>query len=192
MLDLIVFIVTMSITPGPNTIASLANASRKGIRKGIFLNLGMFVGILLLSSLSYMLSFIIFRVLPQIEPAMQLLGALYMLYLAIMLLAKNNISLAKDTGGFKTGVVMQLANMKVMLLCLSAISSFIIPISKSWLEGYILSLLIPIICFLTGLLWALCGQILSNAYKQHTRLFNIVFASSLIILAIKCTLRAFA
>ena len=101
-------------------------------------------------------------------------------------------SLAKDTGGFKTGVVMQLANMKVMLLCLSAISSFIIPISKSWLEGYILSLLIPIICFLTGLLWALCGQILSNAYKQHTRLFNIVFASSLIILAIKCTLRAFA
>ena len=186
MIELIVYITTMAITPGPNTIASLANASSKGFIKGVSLNFGMLLGITILSTLSYLIISSIILYLPQIEPIMQILGAMYIIYLAIHLIRKRDVSFSfGKTGGFRAGVLMQLVNMKVMLLCLTAISTFILSMSKSWLEGYILSLLIPIICFLSGLVWALGGQILSRIYKEHIKVFNILFALSLLVLAIK-------
>ena len=45
MLDYLIYLIVMSITPGPNPILSMANAAEVGLRRGIRLNFGMLAGI---------------------------------------------------------------------------------------------------------------------------------------------------
>ena len=56
MLELIIYIITMAITPGPNTILSMANAAAVGLRKGIRLNIGMLIGITAVTAIAWLLS----------------------------------------------------------------------------------------------------------------------------------------
>lgn len=182
MADLIVYMLLLSITPGPNTIASLINASEKGFFKGITLNLGMVTGIFTIASASYIILATLGKSIPTSSPVFQILGAIYLLYLAYSLATKGKISLEADNkGGFKTGFMMQLVNVKVFLLCITAISSFIIPNSM----GYPTSLLIPAICFLSQIAWVLFGSAISNIYRKYSKAINIVFALMLLYLAIK-------
>ena len=74
---------------------------------------------------------------------------------------------------------MQFANVKVMLLCFSAQTMYIINSEHELL----LLMLIPIVCFLSGLVWAVAGSIISQFYKKRRVLMNVIFSSSLFILA---------
>lgn len=185
MAELMIYMVLMAITPGPNTILSLANSSQKGIRKGIYLNYGMLLGIAIVDTVVFFLIYYLNRFLPALNPILQVLGIAYMIYIAISLLRKGTVSLSNGSGDFKTGLLMQLMNMKMMLLCVSAISTYILPMQLSLLEEYIISLIIPINCFLCGLVWALCGAAMKNVYSKHGKALNIVFSTSLFILALK-------
>lgn len=180
MADLIVYMFLLSITPGPNTITSLINASEKGFIKGISLNFGMLTGIFAVASASYILLSILGKNLPTSSPIFQILGTIYLLYLSYSLLKKGKISFEGDNkGGFKTGLMMQLVNVKVFLLCITAISSFILPGNM----GYPAVLLIPAVCFTCQIVWALFGSIISEIYKKYSKPINVVFALMLLYLA---------
>ncbi len=97
----------------------------------------------------------------------------------------------RSIGGFKTGLLMQIVNVKVLLLCVSAQSTYIITIDKSQGLKFILVLLIPICCFLCGIVWALAGTIISSFYKKHNKMMNIIFSSSLFLLAIRALFEFF-
>lgn len=182
MADLIIYMFLMSITPGPNTIASLINASEKGFIKGISLNFGMLIGIFTMASASFLVLSLMGKNIPTSSPIFQVLGTIYVLYLAYRLLKKGNISFeSNNKGGFKTGLLMQLVNVKVLLLCVTAISTFILPESM----GYPAVLLIPTVCFSCQIAWALFGSAISELYKKHSKTLNIVFALMLVYLAIK-------
>lgn len=98
----------------------------------------------------------------------------------------KNVNLEeRKEGGFREGFLMQLVNVKVMMLSLTSISSFILPLSYATFTSYLISLLIPITCFLTGLIWAVAGSFLKKIYKKREKEANILFALSLLLLAIK-------
>lgn len=191
MIEFLIFMITMAITPGPNTIISMLNASEKGLRKGISLNLGMLCGITLISILSYMLLSILINIIPFFTLVLQILAIIYLLYLSLHILKSNGINTNRSIGGFKTGLLMQIVNVKVLLLCVSAQSTYIITIDKSQGLKFILVLLIPICCFLCGIVWALAGTIISSFYKKHNKLMNIIFSSSLLLLAIRALFEFF-
>lgn len=171
--------VAMAITPGPNTIMSMANASEKGLRRGIYLNYGMFVGILIVDILTYLIISLLIKIIPSLLLVFKSLGIIYLIYLAIHILLSKEGNITPGGGSFVTGVVMQFANVKVMLLCFSAQTMYII---NSEYELFLL-LLIPIVCFLSGLVWAVAGSIISQFYKKRRVLMNVIFSSSLFILA---------
>lgn len=191
MIDFLIFMVTMAITPGPNTIISMLNASEKGLRKGISLNLGMLCGITIISLLSYMLLSVLINIIPSVMLLLRLLAIIYLLYLSLHILKSNGINTNRTIGGFKTGLLMQIVNVKVLLLCVSAQTTYIITIDKSQGLKFILVLLIPICCFLCGIVWALAGTIISSFYKKHNKLMNIIFSSSLLLLAIRALFEFF-
>ena len=181
MAELIIYMALMSITPGPNTIASFINASKKGILKGLTLNAGMVTGISLIATLSYALIYILGEQTPTSGAVFQILGAIYLVYIAYKLLKTGSISFENGkTGGFITGLMMQLMNVKVLLLCITAVSSFIIPNGY----GFISITLIPAICFLSQITWALFGSIIAKIYAKYNKLFNFAFSAALLYLAL--------
>ena len=118
MAELIIYMALMSITPGPNTIASFINASKKGILKGLTLNAGMVTGISLIATLSYALIHILGEQTPTSGAFFQILGAIYLVYIAYKLLKTGSISFENGkTGGFITGLMMQLMN----VICLISV-----------------------------------------------------------------------
>ncbi|MGN0907532.1 MAG: LysE family translocator [Bullifex sp.] len=183
MIELLIYMITMAITPGPNTILSMANASEKGFLKGIRLNFGMLAGITVIALLSYMLLSFLTGILPSLMTVLRILAVTYLMFLAVHMLKKPGQKDVSGSGGFLTGMMMQFLNVKVMLLCVSAESAYIIPMGKGRPEEILMVLMIPVCCFLCGLAWALGGHIISAFYGKHERLMKVIFSASLFLLA---------
>ena len=181
MFEFFIYMLTMSITPGPNTITSMANAAEKGI-KGVTLNLGMFIGITFVALSSFFLISILSKYIPALTMLLQILGILYLLYLALKMLRKNSLSNEK-TGTFLDGLLMQVMNVKVLMLCVTAISEYIIPLSLTIWEGLVRVSLIPLTCFLSGLVWAVAGSAMKKLYEKKRKYLNLFFSTALFILA---------
>lgn len=185
MVDYFIYLLTLSITPGPNTILSLQNASEKGLRKGIYLNYGMFTGIFVIMTVAYLFISLLNNILPYISIFLQISSIIYILYLSWKIYKKSSLPIGQNKGSFKEGFLLQMVNMKIMMLTVSAISIYIIPHGYSFFIGYLFSLMIPLICFITGLLWAVMGDILKSVYIEHRKCANIIFSLSLLVLDVK-------
>ena len=186
MFELFIYLLTMSGTPGPNTIASLQNASENGLRKGIWLNYGMAAGILMITTVTYFLISLLSSLIPSLSVLLQALSIIYILFLSWKMYSKRDLpSPSSSDGSFRRGFLMQLVNVKVLMLCVSTISTFILPASYTFPVGYLVSLSIPLMCFLTGLMWGIAGEALKNVYLRHRKGANTIFALSLLALAVK-------
>ena len=185
MLEAFVYITVMAISPGPNTILSMVNASRQGLKKGIWLNLGMLAGITIVTILSFIFSSFFYRYIPQAELIMKAVCFIYLIFLAMKMLFMSVSSEASASEGFVQGMILQLINVKVILLALTAVSTYIIPMTDSTASQFLLSMIIPLDCFISGLVWAIGGSLLKNLYEKHERFFSIAFALALLWCAIR-------
>ncbi len=179
------YLIVGAITPGPNTILSMVNASKVGLRKGVRLNFGMLAGIFLVMSCCYLFSSMIVTALPQMEMVMRVVAAAYMLYLAYRCyFAKRIFSTDNSSSSFIQGATMQLINAKVWFLGLTAIPSYVLGQNYGRPTEYLLSVSIAFVCFLCGLVWAVFGSVLSKLFKEHEKAMNAVFAILLAFFAI--------
>ena len=189
MFEFFLFLLTVSITPGPNTIMSMANAAEKGL-KGITLNIGMFLGISMVSAFSYIFVSALSTAIPSLSLILQLLSVAYLTYLAIKMLGKKAAGEGKG-GSMREGFLMQIVNVKVMMLAVTAISTYILPSAHTALVKWMMVFSIPATCFITGLIWALAGGLIKSFYSAHLRAMNIVFSLSLFLLAAGALQKAF-
>ena len=187
MLEALVYITVMAISPGPNTILSMVNASRQGLKKGIWLNLGMLAGITIVTILSFVFSSVFYRYIPQAELIMKAVCFIYLIFLALKMLFMSVSSEASASEGFVQGMILQLINVKVILLALTAVSTYIIPMTDSTASQFLLSMIIPLDCFISGLVWATGGSLLKSFFSRHTRLMSVLFFLALVW----CALRLF-
>ena len=141
MFEFFVYLVTVAITPGPNTISSMANAAEKGL-KGVTFNLGMLLGITFISTLSFLLISILSKYIPLLSKLLQVLGVVYLVYLGVKMLNRTG-RVKEKTGTIIDGMVMQIMNVKVMMLCVTAISEYILPLDISNTEKWLRLFMIP-------------------------------------------------
>ena len=87
----LLFITTMSFTPGPNTIMAMSEGQRKGFIRALPFNLGVLIGILFTLAIALVFS----------EPLkynhsfifiMKIIGTIYLLYLAYHVLISNVVT----------------------------------------------------------------------------------------------------
>jgi len=187
LLPFVIYIFTVSVTPGPNTVLSMANAASVGLKRGIRLNLGMLFGLLMVMALSHVASKALYEAIPKAETPLKVITAAYLLYLALRFLTQKERSFDANANGlgFKEGALLQGVNAKVWLLGLSANSAYIVPGDYGEPLSLALSLSIAAMCFLTGLLWAIGGTAARNLYKRHEKAFNVIFALLLFFCAIR-------
>ena len=89
MLNLIIYMIVMAVTPGPNTLLSMANAASCGLRRGVRLNWGMLAGISIVTAVSFIASKALYAVIPSAETALKAIGAAYLVYLAVRMALKD-------------------------------------------------------------------------------------------------------
>ena len=181
---LLTYLIIMAITPGPNTILSMANAASVGLRRGIWLNVGMLIGITVVTAVSYIASSFLYSFIPGAEFYLKIIGAVYLVYLAYRTYRKGAVDTEEKSAGFLEGLILQLVNVKVYLLALTAISSMIIP-EYGEPTAMLVSLLIPFTCFICGLVWAVGGSLLAGIYNRHRKAAGIILALLLIYTAVR-------
>lgn len=193
MFDWITFLtyaVLTTITPGPNTIVSMSNGSRKGLIKGLPLNLGMWCGFTIVMVGCAALTSVLSAWIPKIKTPMLFLGAAYLLWLAWKCIRRSSEIQEKETAGdFLTGFSMQFVNPKIMLYGVMSYEAYILPVyeGNTWaLLGF--SVVLSTVGFVNGLLWSGCGSVFRTLFSRHARVVNTVMALALVWCAVKLLL----
>ena len=185
------YAVLTTITPGPNTIMSMSNGSRRGFFRGIPLNLGMWCGFTIVMVGCAALTSVLAAWVPKIKPVMLFVGAAYLLWLAWKTFRRSAEIQEKETGDrlFLTGFAMQFVNPKIMLYGIMSYEAYILPV----FEGKYLILLgfafvLSSVGFVNGLLWSACGDVFRVLFSKHAKVINSAMAALLVWCAVKLLL----
>ncbi|PMC40792.1 lysine transporter LysE [Bacillus sp. UMB0899] len=169
------FIVTF--TPGPTNIVILSTVHNMGTKRAMEYTYGATIAFGLLLFISAMLNAVLVEVLPKILMVMQIIGSMYMFYLAYQIYKadKSKLTVKKD-GSFMSGFLMQFLNPKVILFTMTVIPSFIMPHYKAIPAVTIGVFAITLIGFLAFLTWVLFGTIFKEFLQKHNKIMNVFMA----------------
>ncbi len=180
-----VFVVTFS--PGPNTIMAMTNGNKFGFRKTLNFLLGIVSGFFIILLLSNYFNLVLFALLPKTKFIMGIIGAIYMTYLAVIIIKSRETGRKDDTAtlnSYYTGILLQFINPKAMLFGITVTSNFIIPYYKSNIYLISFSLLLAFIGFISVAGWALFGEFFQKFLSSYRKPFNWAMGALLFYSAI--------
>ncbi|WP_440119260.1 LysE family transporter [Paenibacillus sp. QZ-Y1] len=186
-IPLLTYAIVASFTPGPNNIIAMTHARNEGFKKILPFIAGVAAGCLLIMFLSSYFNLILHQYIPRIRPALNLLGCVYMIYLAIQIMRSspaNGEEPKVNRYSFLFGFTLQFINPKVILYGLTAISVFVMPFGQSNGQLIVLSLLLTFVGISANMTWGLCGMLFQNFLLKYERPFNIVMGVLLIYSAL--------
>lgn len=184
----LIYCVIVTFTPGPTNIVILSTTHNLGTKKAMEYTYGATIAFGILLSISAMLNSVLLSVLPKVLPVMQIIGSIYIVYLAVQLCkmnpSKKQVSEQTVASTFMSGFLMQFINPKVVLFTMTVIPSFVLPYytTPSLLTLFVIS--ITIIGFLAFITWILFGTIFKEFLQKHQKSANIIMALFLLYSAI--------
>ncbi|KKI91255.1 lysine transporter LysE [Bacillus sp. SA1-12] len=169
------FIVTF--TPGPTNIVILSTVHSLGTKKALEYTYGATIAFGLLLVISAMLNTILATIIPKILIVMQIIGSLYMFYLAYQVYKMDTSKpTVNQTATFMSGFLMQFLNPKVVLFTMTVFPSFIMPYNIAMPEVTISVIAITLIGFLAFITWVLFGTIFKEFLQNHKRTVNVMMS----------------
>jgi threonine/homoserine/homoserine lactone efflux protein len=164
----------LAISPGPDNIYVLTQSLANGTKSGIAITAGLISGCIVHTTL---LAFGISAIITASEElffAIKVFGACYLLYLAYKVYKSDeHISIAENapkksyTQLFKTGVIMNLVNPKVMIFFLAFFPGFLWnEDGNTVLQFYILGITFMMVSFITFSSIALAAGKISSLISQ--------------------------
>lgn len=181
------YVFLTTFTPGPNNIMSMSNASRYGIKKSIRFNFGVFTGFFIIIVICNIFSVTLYNILPSIKPLMTYIGAGYILWLAWKTFKSkpdSNGTIGKHTHTFKSGLLLQFVNPKVILYGITTVSTFIAPYYSSAIILGGFSLFLAFVSFVSTCSWGLFGSVFQVFLSHHYKIINLAMALLLVYCAI--------
>lgn len=109
-------------------------------------------------------------------------GAAYLVYLGVHILVSkkdNDDGEAEKNCNFLTGLIINLTNVKIMLSCLTALSSYVLPYTQSFRSILLVGIVLPFTGPICNLAWLFTGAALQRFFEKYERPINIVMAVSL-------------
>lgn len=197
----ITYAIVTTFTPGPNNASSSQAGMQQGFSKTLPYLAGISIGFFaILAACGLMLDFIL-NLYGTISPYLRWIGAIYMLWLALMpfLPAKKPAfknSTEKESGtkpkkrfaGYTlfNGMVLQLVNVKVILYGITLYSSFSLLIGTSATSVLSSAFFLTVAGFFSIALWTLIGSTFSAYFKNKLfyYTFNVVMSLMLIYSAV--------
>lgn len=180
------YAVITTATPGPNTLMSMSNAGRKGFRRALPFNFGIWAGFSVVMILCAVFCGTLSSLIPRIRLPMTIAGALYMLYLAWNIFRRSgSIEAQGNKSGFLGGLALQFVNPKIYLYGILSMEVYILPYYQNQpltLLGF--ALLLALIGFIFTLCWAAFGSVFRRVFSHHGRIVNTIMALLLVYCAI--------
>ncbi|MCX7024770.1 MAG: LysE family transporter [Spirochaetes bacterium] len=177
------YAVVTTFTPGPNNITASAIGMRIGYRRALPCLAGMALGFFSLMFASGLLTDFLINTYTTIAPWVKWVGVAYMGWLAISLFLPHEERRGKEGGEatFLAGLLLQLANPKVILYGITIYTSFSILIAGSFPVVVLSAVCLTLLGFSSVSLWAVAGSSLGRAMRNKgARIaFNIVMAALL-------------
>lgn len=174
------------ITPGPANLCSLNASLRYGRKTALRQWRGLFTGYCIIALGAVLVSYFIGGVLGDSVKWLAYVGAGYLIFLAVkMLLPQTSHEENADRScNFYTGLLVQFTNVKIMMSCLTELSAFVLPYSRSFWSLLLVGLFLPFTGPMCNLVWLFAGDVLRGFFNRYTKLINVLLAVSLILCAI--------
>lgn len=183
----LIYAFVTTFTPGPNNILSMTNAVRYGFQRTIRFLTGIFVGFFVVMVLCGLLNAALAAQIPSLKSWLNILGAIYMLYLAIHIIRSKPV---EDEDGenslntFKAGFTMQFLNIKVILYGVTVYSLFIIGSYKDPVSITVFGVMLAALGVISTVCWAWGGNVFRKFLLRYYRIFNLAMGGLLIYSAI--------
>lgn len=176
-----IFVFVMSFTPGPNTIMAMVSGQQRGFRSSLRLNIGMLIGMGLMGLLGVLFAHWL-QSTPTFVTVMKIVGSTYLLYLAYHMFISRPSEDDQSTGGFRTGMLLQLTNIKCYLYFITGLGAF--SLAGIWNDMPVKWLLMVLIGSLGTFVWTVFGQMMSRFYRRYYRIFNTIVTLLLMFAAV--------
>ncbi|WP_371371943.1 LysE family translocator [Sporomusa aerivorans] len=181
----LIYCVIVTFTPGPTNIVILSTVQGFGIKKAMEYSYGATIAFGVLLVISAILNTMLVAVIPKILTVMQIIGTLYILYLAYQIYTMDTAgSTEKQVATFRSGFIMQFVNPKVVLFTMTVIPGFVMPY---YTDPYLLAIFVAIITvvgFLAFVTWVLFGAIFKELLLKYQKPVNVSMSLFLIYSAI--------
>lgn len=183
------FAVVTTFTPGPNNISSASMGVLYGFRESVRYLTGIMVGFFFIMLLCAYVSSALLNAIPSVEPILRVIGAGYILWLAIGTARASYTFEHTDVApmGFKKGFFLQTLNPKVAVYGLTLYSTFLSSAAENYLLLTAFALLFALTAFCATSTWALCGAAIRKYLHQPKvrLLVNAVLVLLLVYTAIE-------
>lgn len=174
------------ITPGPANICSLSASLQFGRRQALKQWLGLFTGFFVDATAAVFITYFLGTILNDYARYLSYIGAAYLIFLAIKMLRQDYSSENATTKkpGFFTGLFVNLTNAKVILFCITALTSFVLPYNQDFRPVLLAGFFLPFTGPLCNLVWLFTGVFLRKFFVDHAKIVNIAMALSLLLCAL--------
>ena len=184
---------TLTLLPGPDLLFVVSTSLARGWKKGVLVGLGLCSGLILHTALLVLGVGTFFERLPEGVRALELLGALYLLFIAYGVWNSSQNSLKSNSKKqgverlYFTGFIMNLTNPKVSLFFISFFPGFLFSDALSYtlqflFLGGIFFVQALVVFSVSAILVSLLGQRVQNFGSQS--LWNKVQAAVLLAIAL--------
>ena len=184
--DFMIYCFITAYTPGANNLLSMSHAMRLGFRRSIRFNFGILAGFFMVMTVCSTFSATLYSLLPRVKTVMQVLGAVYMLYLAYKVWKSSSDLKMEDRNeaSFLSGMLLQFVNPKIYIYAITAMSLYILPVYHSFwaLAGF--TIILALIGASGTFVWALFGSVFCKFFSKHTKAVNLVMALLLVYCAV--------
>lgn len=176
-----------AITPGPANLCSLASALSYGRAQALRQWRGIFVGFTVVAVLSSLAVWFLGMALNRYLRVLTWIGAAYILWMAWHILHSDGAgkAQARERCNFVTGLLVQLTNPKIMVLCVTALTTYALPYAARYWDVLKVALILPLIGGpIANLVWLFAGAQLQRFFQNYRRPVNIVLALSLVLCSV--------
>ncbi|MDA9139904.1 LysE family translocator [Flavobacteriaceae bacterium] len=184
---------TLTLLPGPDLLFVVSTSLARGWKKGVLVGLGLCSGLILHTALLVLGVGTFLGRLPEGVRALELLGALYLLFIAYEVWNSSQNSLKSNSKKqgverlYFTGFIMNLTNPKVSLFFISFFPGFLFSEALSYtlqflILGGIFFVQALVVFTASAILVSFLGQRLQNFGSQS--LWNKVQAAVLMVIAL--------
>lgn len=173
------------ITPGPANLCSLATVLRDGKAAALRQWWGLTAGFYVVSFAAVFVAWSARQLIGEAIPLLSAIGALYVLWLAWSIAAPRGKAHKEVSAGSTAvaGFLLQIANVKVLVLCLTALFSYVLPLVGGFPGLLAAGFFLPVIGTACNLVWIYAGSLLQGCYESHRKLVDGIMALSLVLCA---------
>lgn len=183
--SIILFVIATCVTPGPNNVMLMSSGANFGLSRTMRHLAGINIGFPLMLVAVGMGAGAIFRQYPWLHDGLQVIGVVYLLYLAYGI-ASAPVDMDDRSGkplGFTAAALFQWVNPKAWVMAVGAVLAYTTPLGPYGVQVLLIALLFFLFGSPCSMVWVFFGQYLRRflTRPQFLKAFNITMSLVLVV-----------